>query len=219
MIVHMTNVANITRIVSQLLLSGVLCFIAACQQTPVQPRPHPQQDPATLKIAKIDWGMKRVDEGKALRIDYRVTNVSNQRIFLSDIIHEYKSGGRIIPNRQRIAVTNDTEPRVVRFVRGRLSSKGLLYLPLLDPGSRPIEPGQTVSGDAEVPLPLVARHYDGAATVEPLERTPTAAVLALGYFRVEPEWTKLQLADGGSVSVSNLTDRMEMLLSDIKPLP
>src|SRR5437868_3491624 len=91
MSIRMTNATDIIRIISQLLLSGVLCFTGGCQQTPVKPRPHPQQDPATLKVAKIDWTMTRVDRGKALRIEYRVTNVSDKRIFLSDIIHEYHS--------------------------------------------------------------------------------------------------------------------------------
>src|SRR5262249_44880395 len=107
----------------------------------------------------------------------------------------------------------------VCFARGRVDSRSPTFMPIYDPGSRPIEPGQTIAGDATISLPLVAQHYGAVGSVEPLERKPNEAVLRLGYFRSEPQWMKLPLAEGGSISVSAWTARMEILRSDIKPIP
>ena len=167
--------------------------------------------------AAIDWTMTKARDGKALRIEYRVTNPSDKRISVSDVVPTHPDAGWTVTNPQPIAVLNDDEPGVVRFARGRIGSEAPLAVPPMDPGARAIDPGQTVHGNARVPLPLVATPYVG--TVAPLRGQPTAARIELGFLRSDAHWSQLPLTDGSSLTLSQAIDRMEALRSEKKAIP
>lgn len=210
----MVNIPNIRGSSSQALLLGLLVVGTACQGERPDPLPHANPQPA-----KIAWTMTRVDYDSVLRIEYRVTNVSDGRIYLNDIIHQVRDGKHTVPDPQRIAVMNDSEPRVVRFLRGPVPSLTLPYVPYLNPGLRPIDPGQTVSGYAQVQLPLQAESYAGF--VRELNFWPNAAVLQLGYFQNEPSAFEVPLAEGGILRISSWSQPhpLQWLRSEIKPIP
>lgn len=166
-------------------------------------------------VAKIDWTMTSIDGGKALKIDYRVHNLSDHRIYLSDLLpmpgaKTWKLG------KNEIIVMNGDEPGTVVFARARVRSETPLPF-LVDPGARAVDPGKTATGSAEVPLPLQAQHYRG--TVAPLKGKKTTAILELGYVSGDAHWEELPLDDGSKLTVSHPSDKMDLLLADPKPLP
>lgn len=167
--------------------------------------------------AAIDWTMTKDSDGKALRIEYRVTNTWDKRIYLSDLVPTHTDAGWTLTDPQPIAVLNDDEPGVVRFARGRVGSDAPLTVPPMDPGARAIDPGQTVQGNARVPLPLAATPYVG--TVAPLRGKPTAAHIELGFLRGDGHWSQLPLTDGSFLTLSHAVDRMEALRSEKKAIP
>ena len=210
----MVNIPNIRGSSSQALLLGLLVVGTACQGERPDPLPHANPQPA-----KIAWTMTRVDHDSVLRIEYRVTNVSDGRIYLNDIIHQVRDGKHSVPDPQRIAVMNDSEPHVVRFLRGPVPTLVSPNVPYLNPGFRPIDPGQTVSGYAQVQLPLQAESYAGF--VRELNFWPNAAVLQLGYFQNEPSAFEVPLAEGGILRISSWSQPhpLQWLRSEIKPIP
>lgn len=115
-----------------------------------------------------------------------------------------------------VNVVNDSVPDTVLFIRGRIASEAPLPL-ALDPGARALDPGQTLTGHAQVPLPLQAFHYQGTAA--PLRGKPAFAVLELGCIRGEAHWSELPLDDGTKLTISHPGDKMEVIRSDRKRLP
>ena len=111
---------------------------------------------------------------------------------------------------------NDDQPETVRFARGRVPSVAP-GAKTMEPGARGIAPGETVTGSAEVPLPLVAAHWRG--TVAPLAGTPRFAVLHLGVITGEAHWRQIPLADGSTLTLPASVDPMPDLVSDRLPIP
>ena len=169
----------------------------------------------TTDAAKLDWQMTAVDGGKSLRIDYQVTNTTDKRIYLSDLLpvsgpRKWMLGDKVIN------VANDAAPDTVLFIRGRVASEAPLPR-ALDPGARSLDPGQTLTGRAEVPLPLRSFHYQGTAA--PLRSKPAFGVLELGCIRGDAHWSELPMDDGTKLTLSHPADKMEFIRSDRKPIP
>lgn len=164
-------------------------------------------DPATL-----DWSMAL--EAGGLRIRYAVTNTSADTIYLSDQM-PLPGKNTFVLGKDFINVAGDG-PGAVRFVRGRLRSIAPVILPL-DPGTRPLQAGETATGEALVPLPITAAHYHGRAPV--VSGTPTSAVLEIGYVTGQPHWKELALEDGGTLTTTLPMDEMRFLRTLAKPIP
>lgn len=167
-------------------------------------------EPATL-----DFAMSVINGGKTLRIDYKVHNRSDKRFYLSDLLPVPGPRTWALGSTD-IVVMNGAEPGTVVFTRARVPSTSPLPF-LVDPGARLVEPGQSVSGAAEVALPLSAQHYRG--TVAPLKGKPKLAQLELGYIAGEAHWSELPLDDGRKLTISNPSDPMQLLVSERKPIP
>ncbi|MCE9577068.1 MAG: hypothetical protein K8W52_28230 [Deltaproteobacteria bacterium] len=101
----------------------------------------------------------------------------------------------------RVVVRNGARPGVVEFVRGfaQLENVGRGIAMTYDPAMRRLEPGATVTGAADIPLPLTAWHNFGWA-VE-LKGTPQTATLLIGYVTDWDSWASVSLDDGTTVTV------------------
>jgi len=167
------------------------------------------------ELATLEWTMTVVEASKMLRIDYNVTSRASQRFYLCDLLPMPGAKTWVLGSKE-IIVMNGPEPGSVIFSRARVPSRSPLPF-LVDPGARSIDPGQTVRGSAEVPLPLTARHYRG--TLEPLKGKPKTATLQIGCIVGNAHWSELLLDDGGKLTIPNSSDPMQLLCSESKPLP
>jgi len=165
--------------------------------------------------AKLDWSMALAPDGKAILVEYTLTNLTDHRIYAQDLMPlPGTKTFRYDPD--FFIVTNGPEAGVVSFVRGRVRSEAPVAI-LIDPGGRAIDPGQSVKGGGKVPLPLVGAHYQG--TVAPLTGTPTRAQLEICVLTGDVHWTYLQLDDGKNLTVSSPIDPVQNVISGELPLP
>lgn len=154
-------------------------------------------------------------EAGGLRIRYTVTSTSKDTIYLSDQM-PVPGKTSFVLGKDFINVAGGDSPGTVRFVRGRLTSIAPVPIPL-DPGARALKPGQTLTGEALIPLPIQPAHYHGLAA--PLNGTPTQAILEIGYVGADAHWTDLALEDGGKLTITMPMDKMAFLRTAPKPIP
>lgn len=164
------------------------------------------------QVADLEWTL--VKEANSLLLEYRITNRSKSRFYLSDQlpVSEGKSWGVAD---KAVIVSNDAQANTVLFSRGRVASVTPLPF-LLDPGARAIDPNQTLTGSAVVNLPITAWHYRGQTA--PIESPPQWAVLEIGYL-TDAHWQELPLATGGKLTISQPSDPMSVLRSQRKAIP
>lgn len=166
-------------------------------------------------IATLEWSMTLIGGGHTLRINYQIRSLSDTPVYISDLLP--------IPGPKKwqlgvksIMVTNASQPETVRFVRGRLQSEAPLAR-VIDPGARKLEPHQSLSGMAEVSLPLQGYHYQG--TVAPLKTPLLWAVLEIGVIVGQVHWSELPLDDGSKLTISHPSDPMQVLRSNRQRIP
>ena len=164
------------------------------------------------QVADLEWTL--VKEASHLLLEYRITNRSQARFYLSDQlpVSEGKSWGVAD---KAVIVSNDAEAGTVRFSRGRVASVTPLPF-LVDPGARAIDPGQTLTGSALVNLPISAWHYRGQTAA--IKTPPQWAVLEIGYL-TSANWQELPLATGGKLTISQPSDPMSVLRSQRIAIP
>jgi hypothetical protein len=143
----------------------------------------------------LDWGMSLAEGDKRLRIEYTVTNHGKDKIWVWDQVVTTQDG-KLVARPDAISTKNGEQPSTVLFVRGRVQPDSRVNVEYV-PGVRPLEPGKSLKGTAEVPLPLQAWLAYGA--VQPLKGTPTQAVLEVQWFPGGHGTTPMPLADGSSL--------------------
>lgn len=191
-----------------LLLAG----LAAC--SPTHADPLEQAPMSVAEPARLDWALKRSEDGAALEISYTVTNLSDRTLYLCDAL-PLPGEQSFVLGRDFINVAGGGEGDV-RFVRGRLVSVAPVVIPL-QPGARPLAPGQTLSGSARVKLPLTPAHFHGRAP--PFVGTPTRAWLEIGWVEAESTWAQLTLDDGRTLTTPSAQDPVQTLRAGPLPLP
>jgi hypothetical protein len=153
-----------------------------------QEKPDPTK-PSTTPIS-LDFTMKH--DGGKLRVDYTLANHSKDSILVRDVM---VTPSAVLAPTTIIAVRG-ASPSEVRFVRGDINpdSKVNIHYPA---GVQSLAAGKTLTGSALVGLPLVAWHPYGE--VQPLEGTPTRAVLEVQIYPASTAQETATLADGGTI--------------------
>jgi hypothetical protein len=97
-------------------------------------------------------------------------------------------------------VTEDGHGHVL-IIRGYVEPSARVVVDCI-PGARAVEAGQSISGTAELPLPLAAWHPNTGA--RPLDAPATTATFEVGYVGGDPEWTHPPLDDGSTLEVPKI---------------
>jgi hypothetical protein len=163
----------------------------------------------------IDWRMAVIDGGKKLRIEYTATNESDERLWLCDQLLTHENN-ELVYAADRVIVLNGDEPGQVLFARGRVDRHIPSAFPR-NPGGRAFDPGQALTGTAEIALPLQAWHNYGHAA--PLEGTPKTAVLELSYVKGEASWGQVTLRDGTTIVGPQPPAHLLNARGEEKPIP
>ena len=167
---------------------------------------------ATNQVADLEWTL--VKQAGSLLLEYRITNRSKARFYLSDQLPVSGAKGWVVADKA-VIVSNDAQANTVLFSRGRVASVTPLPF-LVDPGARAIDPNQTLTGSALVKLPIAAWHYRGQTAA--IQSSPQWAILEIGYL-TSAYWEELPLATGGKLTISQPSDPMLVLRFDRKAIP
>jgi hypothetical protein len=153
-----------------------------------KPNAKPTDKPMTNPIS-LDFTMKQ--DGGKLHLDYTVTNHSKDAILVRDV-----SDSKLVLAPTAIIAARGANPGEVRFVRGDISpdSKVNIHYPA---GVQSLAAGKTLTGAAIVGLPLVSWHPYGE--VQPLDGTPTSAVLEVQIYPTSTAQETAVLGDGGTI--------------------
>ena len=149
----------------------------------------PTTSPVAMEVALS------VTAGGRLHLDYTVTNGSGSPILLWDQIVTTKDG-KLIALPDAVSTLPDAQADTVRFVRGHVLPHSRVNYEYV-PGVRPLDAGATLTGSAEVDLPL--KSWLAYGEVRPLPGTPTQAVFELQYFPGDHATTPMALADGSTL--------------------
>jgi hypothetical protein len=155
-----------------------------------------------MSEARLEWSLRPSADGSALIIEYEVTGGPEQPLYLLDRILHRGAGGALSAEDDRVIVLPGDTPGTVRFVRGfvrgaKVRRRSIEIVPA--PAGRKVNFGETVHGEARVPLPIKPWH--NFEPPDPLVGTPTTAVLEIGYLIGESDWARKKLVDGTEVTV------------------
>jgi hypothetical protein len=178
---------------------------------PSQPQPGQRK---TMNVS-LEWKMQLTEGGTRLQVEYSALNRSQERLFLCDqLVVQESDGSRLLE--QASIVVNGQNPGEVVFVRGRLGDdppSAYTY----NPGARAFDPGQRLTGQIELELPLKAWHNFGY--VDPLKGTPKTARLEVSIVSGESTWEQVKLKNGQTLIRPQPPTHLENISSDIKPIP
>lgn len=209
---------------------SLLMALMACGLGPVMPVVGPAAVPAAVagtlsaaggakvpdvKDLKLDWSLSRSERG--LKVTYTLRNGSAQKIWVLDQL--IGSGGSALELKpSAVIVENGDGPGEVALVRGYVDP-GHPVAVRYAPGGRGVAPGESVTGSAEVALPLRAWHPYGRP--EALRGEAQSVVLRLGVVGADVQWTQVPLR-GGSATVPTLptvVPGQRFVVGEKKPLP
>jgi hypothetical protein len=162
----------------------------------------PSDMSAPMSEARVEWSLRRSDDGSHLVVEYQVVGGPEQPFYLLDRVLLRGAGGVLTGADDRVIVLPGERAGDVRFIRGfvrgqRVRGRSIEIIPA--PAGRLVEFGQTVEGSARVALPLGSWHNFEQA--DALTGTPSMAVLELGYLVGDSSWTRKRLSDGSEVTV------------------
>ena len=202
------------------LLPALVISLLACDSAaaPTKSPPKPEKKTTVQPKAppvELTWTLKR--DGQQLVVEYSARNTSKQTVWLADQLPLPGSTAKWKLGADRVIVMPDPDDKtLVLFVRARV--KSTTNLPkLVDPGTRELAAGATLTGRASVPLPLTAWHYRGH--VAPIAGQPARAQLRIGVFVDTPHLSKIDLEDGSTLVQSYPGDPMMMATSNVLAIP
>jgi hypothetical protein len=150
-----------------------------------------------------------------LIVRYRVTNRRPAAIWLLDDMLGFGARG-LVRTPRALIVGEDTDPRVVRLVRGVERPESSVATVLV-PGARLLLEGRTLDGEAETELPLRARHPQDDP--RPLIGQRDQVALEIGVLvDEEPALYRTPLEDGGEALRPALTVAPVYARSAVRPL-
>lgn len=168
------------------------------------------------KAPTLTWELR--PSGATLRVHYTVQNRSAAPIYLLDRLLAPRSGKlALVP--LAVVVHNGAAPGEVLLTKGFVNVDQELMFYVI-PGVRKLDPGASLSGDAELALPLVPWHPN--AQVEPLRTPRGTAVLEVGYLPDLGEPQMVPLVDGSSVETASARKAIleqQLVRGEPRPLP
>ncbi len=145
----------------------------------------PMNDPVS-----VDLQLSRSERG--LKLSYSITNRSKERIYVLDQMVAPRGSTYVLT--PQAVVVQGGEKGTVDFVRGFVDPGHPVQVQYA-PAARSLDPGKTLEGTAEVPLPLQAQHPYGR--LAPLQKPAQAVVLQIGYVSGAVEWVSYPVQGGG----------------------
>jgi len=158
------------------------------------------------------WDLALDGERRALLVHYRVSNVSKDRVYVSDEL--LRSGGTgLVRAPDAIVVVSGEDSGSVRFVRAAIGADRPLAV--LYPSTYvPLAPGESLERTARTSWPLTAWHNLG--WVSPLASAPRRGYLELHFFVGEPpSWRDLPGQGGTSIRVPEGMDPEPFVMGPI----
>lgn len=129
-------------------------------------------------MLKLDWSLERAPQGDALIARYTVHNGGAEPVWiLDDMVTLAPDQGLAPAPRAVVVVADASDPTLVHLIRGRVEPRGRPRMELI-PGARALAPGASLTGEAQVALPLQRWHPNEGGSA--LAQAPTRAVLSLG---------------------------------------
>lgn len=172
---------------------------------------------------EITWKLTPADD--KLVVDYTVRNTGDKKVWVATRLMQNTKEGRVMKPVDRLIVRPGDAPDLVSLVRG-MTYESLARgreRPAPSPEMAAIEPGKSLDGRAEVPLPLESWHNYGV--VPPLDGDRQRAVLELSYIddpKDDAVWWNVPLDDGTKVRAPNprhLKSAHKRITSDPLPIP
>ena len=170
----------------------------------------PMNDPVS-----VDLQLSRSERG--LKLSYSITNRSKERIYVLDQMVAPRGSTYVLT--PQAVVVQGGEKGTVDFVRGFVDPGHPVQVQYA-PAARSLDPGKTLEGTAEVPLPLQAQHPYGRLV--PLPPGLKVATLRVGYVSAQAQWTRYPMADGTALTAPQLPSVVSLqrfARSEQKPLP
>jgi hypothetical protein len=153
--------------------------------------------------------------GQALKVSYTLHNGGAERIYVLDQMVAARSGGFV--QTPEALIIQQEAPSVAALIRGFVDPGHPVQFQYA-PGARALDPGQSLTGSAEAPLPLRAQHPYGRPV--PLQGKAESIVLRIGYLSGQVEWTQHPLQGGGSLTAPTLAGvRGQRFARCARPLP
>lgn len=185
------------------ILTLLACADPAAAPNGPSPEPPKQAGPTTNLVGAqveaekfaLDWQLTRA--GTGLHLSYTFTNHSDARAFVLDQMVQHGATSGIAPAPD--AVITRVDGGVLRLVRGYIEPTSSPMV-LLVPGARGVAPGESLSGEATVPLPLRTWHPNEIS--QPIAGAPTTAVFEVGVLTGTISWGAQPLVGGGTLTVA-----------------
>jgi hypothetical protein len=156
-------------------------------------------------------------QGGTLRVAYTVRNNGPERVFILDDMVRLADGA--YQRTPRVIIVQQEAPGRVALVRGFVDPGHPVQIQYA-PAARALDPGQSLTGTAEVPLPLRAQHPYGRPV--PLSGPVTSAVLVIGYLTGKVDWVGYPVAGAGTLSapaLQSVVSRQRLARSAPMPVP
>lgn len=142
----------------------------------------------------LTWSLSRAEGSGALLVTYQVENHGPEGVLVMDQMLQLGAKQGLDPAPQALIVTPDpVDPGLVHLTRGRVAPSSDPRVEIL-PGVRPLGPGETATGAAEISLPLRAWHPNDGFSA--LAVAPTRAVLEIGVLPLQAPTRTLQTSQG-----------------------
>jgi hypothetical protein len=146
-------------------------------------------------LAQLAWTMHLAEDGKRLRVRYRVFNGGFDRLYVADAIVAARGNQFVRITDQLIVMTaggpGQKRAGEVLFLRGSISSDQPSMV-IHPPTYAPLEPGASLDAEVDLAWPLVAWHPLGGVFLLGEPRTATLNVQA--FEREPPSWVELPSA-------------------------
>jgi hypothetical protein len=163
--------------------------------------------------ARIDWTMTRATG--ELRVEHTITNVGLVPLHVADSLLVDAGPNRFALATGRLVVLRGATPVEVKLVLGAIAPDEPRFM-IYRPRFRRVEPGQSFTASASVPLPLAAWHNQGGAL--PLLAPPQTARLFVEYFAGDVEWMVLESPEKEPLRVPK-SYRGAFASTEARPIP
>ncbi|MCA9675110.1 MAG: hypothetical protein KC464_08755 [Myxococcales bacterium] len=183
----------------------------------------PVPEATNLMNATLDWTITRGAD--SLHVEYALHNGSARTIWVVDEMLVWAQGGLARASKAMI-VRNGAAADVASLFRGNLDIPSHDDHPNPSPGMRPVAAGASITGAADIPLPLTAWHPYHPEKMEPLRPGLRRAELEIQVLdsqgTEDRDWEYVTLADGSRVATPYyrvLATRAVVVHGPIEDLP